>query len=116
MKRQLLESLVIVVGLCLVVLGSQWSRAMPSAAYWSDEKAAEFTDAQADLHSKIDQHGDGQSHERELEAAKERFLSISGELERARNSRNYTGTALEVIGVLAVIAGVATHYAGRSNS
>jgi hypothetical protein len=116
MKRQLIVPALIVVGLSLLLLGLQWSRIVPTNAYWSADQGAEFMAAQADLHSKIDKHGDQRIHQRDLEAAKERFLKINSQLESARRSQGYAGTALKALGLLAVICGIGLHFAGGTES
>jgi hypothetical protein len=116
MKRLLVPSL-LVLGLLFLGLGWQWNRIRPPTSYWSDEKAAEYTAAHVALHSLAHAVNGNQqqqdAHAKEFAAAKERFLKIDGELERAQNSRDYTKTILSGIGIVCVLSGVVAHVAER---
>src|SRR5262245_36622587 len=115
MKQRVLVLSLLLAGLCLLVLGQTWTRLVPSTVYWDDAQAKEYSDAQIDLHEKSHhQRPDGPPNA-EFQAAHERFDKISSDFEHARNSRNFTGTLLTVIGVLLLISGVGLHWAGRQS-
>ena len=117
MKRLLVPSL-LVVGLLFLGLGWQWNRIRPPASYWSDEKAAEYTAAHVALHSLSHAVNGKQqdAHAKEFAAAKERFLKIDGELQRAQNSRSHTKSILTGIGIVCILSGVVAHIADRART
>jgi hypothetical protein len=86
----------IVVGLLLLGMGYSWNWVIPSTAYWNDDRAREYTAAQAELHSI---HGRGHGHDDELKAARDRFVRIYQQLEKARRTRNRMATVLKAGGV-----------------
>jgi hypothetical protein len=102
----------ILFGIVLFVVGYQWNRLRPPAAYWSDEQAAELTAAQVELHEL--------SHSRlirsdpslspQFTAARERLKRINNLLEGARRSRSRTGTFFMVTGLTAIFAAVIIHF------
>jgi hypothetical protein len=95
-----------VVGLILLSMGYAWNRVIPSTAYWNDDRAREYTAAQAELHSL---HGRGHTQEGDLNAARDRFLKIYQQLEHARSTRNRTATFLKGAGICLLLLGVILH-------
>jgi hypothetical protein len=93
----------VVVGLILLGMGLAWNRVVPSTAYWNDDRAREYTAAQAELHSI---HPRGHEHEAQLQAARDRFLKIYEQLEQARGTRNRTAALLKAVGISLLLLGV----------
>ena len=116
MKRQLTVAALILVGLVLLLLGFQWTNVVPTGAYWSAEQGTEFMAAQADLHAKIDRHSEKMVHQRDLEAAKDRFVKINSQLESARGSQGFTANILKAVGIFTVACGIGLHFAAASDS
>lgn len=104
MKQRLLVSGFAIAGLLFLGLGFAWNHITSSESYWTPKQAEEFNTAQSDLHKKqrYQQH-ESEAQRQEYEAAKARFDRISGQLEHAQHSREYTGTALKIVGALAVL-------------
>lgn len=110
----LLPPVLMVVGLGLLGLGWGWSTVVPTTAYWGPTQAEEFTTAQADLHSKSHNHDHDPNYEQEFAAARERFLSISQQLDDARTTRDGTGAYLAGAGILLILVGIGIHLANKS--
>jgi hypothetical protein len=117
MQRLVIPGMVLL-GLVLVVLGSQWNRLRPATSYWGDKQAAEYSEAQVALHTQSHEHvknGDA-TNSPAFVAAKERFDKIKAELEGARSSRSRTGNLLIAAGLISVISAVVLHFRGNSGS
>ncbi len=125
MNRKILVPLFLLVGLLLLLLGWAWARITPTAALWNDEQAQEYTDAALALHGAAHSHEEGEKHdhgqeaalaaeqEQRLDAARERFANIQGDLEAARNNRNLIAEVLQTLGIAAVLSGVLLHFISR---
>jgi hypothetical protein len=98
----------VLLGVVLFVVGYQWNRLRPAAAYWSDEQAAELTAAQVELHelSHSRQIRSDPSVSPQFAAARERLKRINNQLEDARRSRSRTGTIFMATGLTAIVAAV----------
>jgi len=105
-----------VVGLGLIGLGWGWNAVVPTKAYWGPEQAEEYIAAQADLHSKTHDHDRAGDHEREFAAARERFVSISQQLDEARVARDRIGTYIAGSGILLILVGIGLHLANKPAS
>jgi hypothetical protein len=104
MKQRLLVSGFAMAGLLCLGLGFAWNQLTSSENYWTDQQAEEFNSAQSDLHKKSRYvQNESAAQKQEFNAAKERFDRISNQLDRAQGSRAFTGTALKIVGSLAVI-------------
>ena len=118
MTQRIVMTVMIVLGLVLVGVGSQWNRLRPAASYWTAEQASEYTAAQTELHALSHNHekGGGNAAAARFTAAKERFAKISGELEGARNSRGRTGTLFIAAGIISVLSAVTLHFRNTPSS
>jgi hypothetical protein len=115
MKQRLLVPSLALVGIFLLGIGLAWDHLVSSSAYWNEAQAEEYNAAQFDLHAKSHHHENpSEAHKQEFDAAKKRFEHISARLNRARNYRNYTATALEALGVLAVLVACVIHFRNRA--
>jgi hypothetical protein len=108
----------IVVGLLLVALGTQWNRLQPASNYWSDKQAAEYNEAQVALHMHSHEHGKEKNSAKspDFVSAKQRYDKIKADLEGARNSRNRTGNLLIAAGLIAAISGIVLHFRGQAST
>ena len=114
MKQRFLVPSLLLVGLCSLGLGMAWNRVVPSTAYWASEQAEEYSIAQSELHAKAHSHGQDQEHEKEVADARERFVTIYQELQRARESRSRAGHLFLAVGVALILCGIVVHMmAGR---
>jgi hypothetical protein len=110
MNDRLVVSGLIGGGLCLLILGAAWNQVVPSSAYWTPEKAEEFSAAQTDLHSHLDHSA---NHEHAYSAAKDRFIKIRDELESARGTRSRIKTIITSVGVTLLALAVLIHWSVR---
>ena len=107
MKQRLVVLGFAIVGVLCLGLGLAWDKLTSSETYWSPKQYEEFNAAQSDLHKKQRyQQNESEAQRQEFEVAKERFAHISDQLEHAQNSRAHTGTALNILGELAVLVAV----------
>jgi hypothetical protein len=111
MKQRLLVPGTILTGLCLLAVGLGWNHLVPSDAFWGDQQAQEYDTAQVELHAKSHSHGRDKQHEREVAAAKERFIKSYQALEYARVARNRTGTFIMAGGIGLLLLGIVVHMA-----
>lgn len=106
----------------LLIVAAPWSGVLlPTSAVWSDEDAAEYTRAAADLHSKSYEASaaanHGHSHAggtaEEKAAAQAAFDSIRDRRDAAIYRRTLLKYALQGLGILAAIAGLWGYIANR---
>src|SRR4051794_36195572 len=99
--QRTLGGVLAVFGIALIVVASQWSKIRPVSAYWSTDKAAEYTEAQTGLHELM--HNQPSSKNAADVAAfakaKERFNKISSELAAAQSSRESSHAAFLISGI-----------------
>ena len=116
MNSRLLAPALILVGLLLLLAGFAWNTLFPGRAYWSPEQAQAYEDAHLEVHLKSHHRkGPSQTEEQEFAAAKERFDRLSTQLESSRTSQTRSSTILKVIGGIAILTGVAMHFASRQS-
>ena len=102
-------------GLACVALGWTWTSLIPASAYWDQNDAREYTQAQVDLHATTDRLGHDKNFEHDLAVARDRFNQAHKQLERARGSRQDTAKYLTAVGVLLLVAGIGIHLATRQS-
>lgn len=118
MTRRFLVPVLILLGVIVLVVGTQWGRIWPANSYWSNEQADELTAAQVALHSLSHSHGLGNkdAHEKQFAAAREHHDRISNQLTSAQNSRDRSGTIAIIAGILTILFGIGLHFVERSTS
>ncbi|MCC7476614.1 MAG: hypothetical protein IT425_14585 [Pirellulales bacterium] len=115
-KRHYFALALLLVGMLCLALGFLGSNVIPSKAYWSEQQAEEYADAQHDAHAKSHHHEhESAVEEAEYQEAMARFERISQQLEEAQSSRDRVPLVLKAVGVVAVLCGVVLHYAGRGS-
>jgi len=112
MKHSFVVPGLILVGICLLLLGTAWNQVVPSSAYWTTEKAEEFSAAQTELHAHLD---DGANHEQQNSAARDRFIKIRDELESAHGTRSRIKTAITIFGAGFLLLAIMIHLSARQN-
>ena len=112
MKHRFVVPGLILIGICLLMLGTAWNQIVPSSAYWTAEKAEEFSAAQTELHAHLD---DGPNHDQKLSRAKDRFIKIRDELEGARGTRSRMKTAITILGAGILLVAIMIHLSARQN-
>jgi hypothetical protein len=107
MTRQLLVSTLALTGIILIVLGVSWNSLFPPSTYWSDEQTAEYNAAFNAVHTAQDAHLHRTAPDHKvLVEARERYLSIRGELERAQQARTRGSKLATVAGLLLLLSAV----------
>jgi len=114
------------VGLLLIVLSWVWPRTIGSGV-WSDQQAREWSEASAEMHSLVHDHGHGggddhrragagteaSTHEQDspkLKAARERFSRADAGLQQARSLRSGVAGALKWTGILFLAVGTVGYW------
>jgi hypothetical protein len=112
MTRHLLTSALALLGIALIAVGLSWNSLFPPASYWSEDQAAEYNSAFNAVHTAQDaSHHGGVTDHKALDDARERFLNIRGDLERAQQARGRSSKAVTVSGLLLLlVALVARRY------
>jgi hypothetical protein len=112
MMQRILVPTMLLLGLVLLILGSQWNRVRPVSAYWTEEQADEYSKAQVELHSLSHEHSTSDPHAPSpaFNAAKERFAKISGDLAHAQKVQNRTGTIFVAAGLISISSAIVLHY------
>ena len=113
MNRQVTAVALLLGGIFLLALGLAWNRFMPASAYWDEDQAREYAEAQADLHAKSHFQKTNVKLQAEFAAARARYDNISHQLESAQNSRSRTSTLIIAAGILALLSGIGIHLASR---
>jgi hypothetical protein len=108
----------VVGGAVLLVLGVNWERIRPPESYWSQDKAEQYVQAFSDVHAAQDhvEHGNNDPGDGDLDAARERYLTLRQELDRARSTRATTGKALAVMGLVTLLLALLVRNSSDSSS
>jgi Flp pilus assembly protein TadB len=116
LKNPYLVPGLIVLGLCMLALGWAWSSIRAPAAYWSEEQAAEYSTAQAQLHAISHSHSHDPGHEQVVAAARDRFLDAQQQLDDARGARNRTGMLFLAAGMTTLLVAIFLHKTAGSSA
>lgn len=104
-----------VIGIVCLFVGAGWEWLNPPSSYWSEAQAREYLEAYNELHAAQDRelHGSpgnpdqatADGHRAYLDA-RERYVNLTADLERARQQRKVTGKYLAIGGLAAIAAAI----------
>ena len=112
-------------GVLLIVLSVVWPRVVGTDRLWSEEQARDHSQAAAELHGAIHQHGhaqaasspdDSPSGDDPVATAKARYEQSQQKLQAARAGRRRSVWLLKWAGVCCCLAGAAGYFAVRQTA
>ena len=112
MTRNVVSYILGALAIGLIGLGLLWNSLFPPASYWSPQQAQQYQDAFYAAHAAQDavDHGKLTHDGAELQAAREQFDTILGQLNEARIARGRSGKLLVVGGLIMLLSAVVLRH------
>ena len=123
MKLIHLPLLAMTLGVCLVAFSFLWPRIVGTGMVWSEEEAHELSEAAAEMHRLVHEHGHaapeaGANHEEDepevLRAARQRYQRSEAGLRRARSLRQGPAAVFKWTGIVLALLGAGGYFVVRS--